>query len=333
MRKFKSAIPDGGLKFFNKFLAKELSEEIFDALQSIFDDFKDNTEGFIIKGGEVTGASPNAQIEESIAILNGKFLRLEAETNLTYPFYIVEATTETINGDFNDNISRGIIDNEFAEIIGSAPVSGQYVEVTGSGNVSTGLNEMISGKVNIDGSTPFTGNQSMGSNKLTSLSSGTNNGDAVNKSQLDAVKNENNSSALYDSNGSIIVIEDTGVTPEVPSKIYPKLDVLPASLGPSGLNFAVLLIGTIQLRANDGNPATATISITRSLDSGVTFPITIQQIEVQFEEAWCGFSVFGKTNITDDNTSFRIEVNSTAGGNHFISTGHALQCVAINSYS
>lgn len=140
MKKFKTAIPDGGLKFFNKYLGVQLSDEIFDAIQSIFEDFKDEVEGFLLKGGTVTGSSPNAQITDSIAVLNGKILRLPATTGQTYPFYIQEATTTEENGDFEDLVARPIIDVEVAETATSAPVSGQYITVSAVGEYISGLN-------------------------------------------------------------------------------------------------------------------------------------------------------------------------------------------------
>ena len=139
MKKFKSTLPLGtGLKFFDKYLESEMSAEIFDALYAIFDDFKDSTEGFIIKGGTVTGVAPNGIIEESIVVLNGKILRLPETTGLSYPFFIQQAPLQEINGEFNDLIDRPVVDNEFAETAVSAPVSGQYVEVTAAGNYQKG---------------------------------------------------------------------------------------------------------------------------------------------------------------------------------------------------
>ena len=139
MKKFKSTLPLGtGLKFFDKYLESEMSAEIFDAMYAIFDDFKDSTEGFIIKGGTVTGVAPNGIIEESIVVLNGKILRLQETTGLSYPFFIQEAPLQEINGEFNDLIDRPVVDNEFAETAVSAPVSGQYVEVTAAGNYQKG---------------------------------------------------------------------------------------------------------------------------------------------------------------------------------------------------
>lgn len=136
MKKFKSTIPQGqGLKFNDKYLESELGEEIWDAMESIIN----TTPSSVLKGGSVTGASPNAQISDSIVSLNGKILRLSATTGLTYPFYIAEASTVEINGRFGDEIDRPVIDYEFAEVLSSAPVSGDYIEVTEAGEYLTGL--------------------------------------------------------------------------------------------------------------------------------------------------------------------------------------------------
>lgn len=135
MRKFKTTIPTGqGLKFFDKYLETELSDELWTAIESIYTEVSSDTEeGYIIKGGSVTGSSPSAQIDDSIVVLNGKVLRLTATTGQTYPFYIQEATTVEINGDFGDSSSQPVIDNEFAEVVSSAPVSGQYITISAAG--------------------------------------------------------------------------------------------------------------------------------------------------------------------------------------------------------
>ena len=139
MKKFKSTIPNGGLEFFNKYLSTELSAEIWDAIQALINQSQNTTEGFILKGGTVAGTAPSATITDSIVILNGKILRLEADTGLSYPFYIQEATATTENGSFADGSSQAVIDIEKAETASSAPVSGQYVTVSAAGEYAIGL--------------------------------------------------------------------------------------------------------------------------------------------------------------------------------------------------
>jgi hypothetical protein len=137
MKKFKSTLPDGGLKFFNKYLESELGNEIWDAIHALIEDFKDETEGFILQGGTVTGSSPNAQINDSIVILDGKICRIAAQTGLTYPFYI-ERSTRNVTGDYADLVSRDTVFENYAIITASAPASGQYVTIAAAGEYRRG---------------------------------------------------------------------------------------------------------------------------------------------------------------------------------------------------
>lgn len=138
MKKWKTTIPDGGLKYFNKFLAEQGGKEIFDAMEAIFEDFSSETEGFILKGGVAAGTSPNATITESIVVLNGKLLRLEAATGLTFPFFIVEATTVSISEAFDDETTKPVIDNEFAEVVASDPGGVQIITIPATGTFQKG---------------------------------------------------------------------------------------------------------------------------------------------------------------------------------------------------
>jgi len=147
MKKFKSTFPiNQGLKFFDKYLESELSAEVFDAMQALIADFSTETEGFILTGGTVAGLTGAATITDSIVVLNGKILRLAADTALSYPFYIQEATTVSINGAFGDGTNQPIIDNEAAETAVSPPGAGQYITIAAAGDYVAGLNAKITAK-------------------------------------------------------------------------------------------------------------------------------------------------------------------------------------------
>lgn len=139
MKKFKSVIPDGGLKFFNKFLESELGAELWQAMESIIAHTSESVEGIVLTGGTVAGVTGAATITESIVALNGKILRLPADTALSYPFYIAEAATLDIIEDYQDGVSRATIDNEFAECVPAIPGSGQYITISAVGEYKTGL--------------------------------------------------------------------------------------------------------------------------------------------------------------------------------------------------
>lgn len=138
MKKFKNVIPDGGFKFFNKYIETQLSDEIWEAMQAVIADFSAETEGFVLIGGTVTGSSPNAQITDSIVVLNEKILRLPATTGQTYPFYLQEAAATTENGDFEDAVARPVIDVEIAETSSSIPGAGQYITIAAAGEYKKG---------------------------------------------------------------------------------------------------------------------------------------------------------------------------------------------------
>jgi len=139
MKKFKSTIPNGGLKFFNKFLESELGSEIWNSIEALIAHTTALTEGIVLTGGTVAGVSPAATITESLVILNGKVLRLPATGALTYPFYIAEATTAEINEDYESGASQPTIDNEYAEVLIAPPGSGQYITISAAGEYKSGL--------------------------------------------------------------------------------------------------------------------------------------------------------------------------------------------------
>ena len=129
MKKFLSSIEDGQPKALNTFLTDYLGSELWDAIES---PFKNYPYPFIATGVDATGASPNAQITEGIVYMNGKFLRVPATTNLTYPFYIKEAATFNEQTPFFTGGNKDIVSVETAEIDASDP-GGVRIEIAEAG--------------------------------------------------------------------------------------------------------------------------------------------------------------------------------------------------------
>ena len=174
---------------------------------SVGDIDADATAGLTIKAGVIVNADINASaaiaLSKLAAVTASRALQSDGSgfvsassvtsTELGYVSGVTSAiqTQLTNNADAISNHLSDTTDAHDASAISNVP-SGNLAAT----DVQGALNELQSDidnraldsvVIKKDGSVAFTANQSMGSNKLTSVANGTNPADAVNKSQLDGV--------------------------------------------------------------------------------------------------------------------------------------------------
>jgi hypothetical protein len=132
MKRLKPTIPNGGSPLGQYPVLREIfDEENKDAIEAILTSITDGqTQGVILSGCVAAGATPNGTLTAGFVYLDGKVLRLPAQTGLTWPVYIAEAAATEEGGVFADSVTRQYIDVEEAEVVTSIPGAGQYVTIT-----------------------------------------------------------------------------------------------------------------------------------------------------------------------------------------------------------
>lgn len=128
MRKWTSTAL-GGAPVYDDDLLDIFNSEIWGAMQAIFSPYDSDTEGVIVSGCVISGSGPY-NISAGIVYLNGEFMRINAFTSLSLPFYIQPDTVTTEPRTFADSTVNAVITVKIATVGGSAPGSGQYIAVT-----------------------------------------------------------------------------------------------------------------------------------------------------------------------------------------------------------
>ncbi len=131
MKKYIDPIPDGGAPLHNNRITTQFQNDIWAALEAALAVYQPGTGnyGIIVDGCVVTDNAGNFDISEGVVYLNGRFLRLPASTNQTFPKYIEEAAETFEAKQFADGDTKDLISVRVAQLVSGVP-SDQYVAIT-----------------------------------------------------------------------------------------------------------------------------------------------------------------------------------------------------------
>lgn len=112
MKKLKSTIPDGGAPLGAFPVLRELfDEETKNAIEALLYSVADGeTEGFVLKGCEVTGISSDYDIAEGYIYVDGEVLYYAGSEGNSTPVYLKKDTVTEESGVFADGASKAYID-------------------------------------------------------------------------------------------------------------------------------------------------------------------------------------------------------------------------------
>ncbi len=186
MKRFIDPFATGGAPIYNDDLFEILQREQYDILKGQFSMYRKNTPEGLIVSGVVVSASAAFDTTAGIVFIDGDFYRIDAQTNIANPSYIVPDADIVSQDTFRDGAVKNIIVEKKATVQATIPGSGQYISILRtSGNDGDGWSLLtpiqalqngwiesdalpIEFKKNLDGTVSFRGRLKFNSGVVTS---------------------------------------------------------------------------------------------------------------------------------------------------------------------
>jgi hypothetical protein len=123
-------MPAGGAPFNNEDLYELFQAEIWAVLEAQLIKYRTDLYGVIVSGCDLVANGGGFDITAGVVYINGEFMRLDAQTGVTFVKYIVAGTPTNVTRQFNDGGTKNFIVEKKAVLGTGIPGGGlQYITI------------------------------------------------------------------------------------------------------------------------------------------------------------------------------------------------------------
>lgn len=134
-----NTILTGGFPFYGTDIKDTLQDEFYALFKAFLNAMTSGkTEGVVIDGVNVTSAAA-FDTTAGIVFLDGEFYRIDAQSDIANPSYIVPDTDVDETRVYADLATKNAIVTKKATVQGSIPGAGQYITIDSTGEKKVGL--------------------------------------------------------------------------------------------------------------------------------------------------------------------------------------------------